>query len=174
MTHIHLCFLELQGRMLLAWQRLVQERPVPSLCLSFSHCWPLPRGFIPLSSPLPGSWPFRSRSNLRPSAPASVLSVVCVYWTSHWCGWRSAVSVSDAFFTSVVAVIVGGIDMMSQSLVLAKKPHIVIGKSTASISFHILQRFLHSLFLCVCVFACAAAVHNARTDMCSQPHLAGW
>jgi len=32
-------------------------------------------------------------------------------------------------FTSVPAVIVGGIDMMSQSLVLAKKPHIVIGKS---------------------------------------------
>lgn len=31
---------------------------------------------------------------------------------------------------SVAAVIVGGIDMMSQSLVLAKKPHIVIGKST--------------------------------------------
>lgn len=27
-------------------------------------------------------------------------------------------------------VIVGGIDMMSQSLVLAKKPHIVIGKTT--------------------------------------------
>lgn len=27
------------------------------------------------------------------------------------------------------AVIVGGIDMMSQSLVLAKKPHIVIGES---------------------------------------------
>lgn len=30
---------------------------------------------------------------------------------------------------SVAAVIVGGIDMMSQSLVLAKKPHIVIGKN---------------------------------------------
>lgn len=29
----------------------------------------------------------------------------------------------------VAAVIVGGIDMMSQSLVLAKKPHIVIGKT---------------------------------------------
>lgn len=29
---------------------------------------------------------------------------------------------------SVAAVIVGGIDMMAQSLVLAKKPHVVIGK----------------------------------------------
>lgn len=31
---------------------------------------------------------------------------------------------------SFAAVVVGGIDMMSQSLVLAKKPHIVIGKTT--------------------------------------------
>lgn len=31
-------------------------------------------------------------------------------------------------FFPVSAVIVGGIDMMSQSLVLAKKPHIVIGE----------------------------------------------
>lgn len=28
-----------------------------------------------------------------------------------------------------LAVIVGGIDMMTQSLMLAKKPHIVIGKA---------------------------------------------
>lgn len=32
------------------------------------------------------------------------------------------------FFFSL-AVIVGGIDMMTQSLMLAKKPHIVIGKA---------------------------------------------
>ena len=32
------------------------------------------------------------------------------------------------FFFSSVAVIVGGIDSMSQSLALAKKPHIVIGE----------------------------------------------
>lgn len=38
------------------------------------------------------------------------------------------VSVPDSFI-SVAAVIVGGIDMMSQSLVLAKKPHIIIGKT---------------------------------------------
>lgn len=30
---------------------------------------------------------------------------------------------------SSLAVIVGGIDMMTQSLMLAKKPHIVIGKT---------------------------------------------
>lgn len=29
---------------------------------------------------------------------------------------------------SVAAVVVGGIDMMAQSIVLAKKPHVVIGK----------------------------------------------
>lgn len=38
-------------------------------------------------------------------------------------------SVPKACLISVAAVIVGGIDMMSQSLVLAKKPHIVIGKT---------------------------------------------
>jgi len=30
----------------------------------------------------------------------------------------------------VSAVIVGGIDMMTQSLVLAKKPHIIVGKNS--------------------------------------------
>ena len=29
----------------------------------------------------------------------------------------------------VSAVIIGGIDMMSQSLALAKKPHIIVGKN---------------------------------------------
>lgn len=32
------------------------------------------------------------------------------------------------FFFSLVAVIVGGIDSMSQSLALAKKPHVIIGE----------------------------------------------
>lgn len=59
-------------------------------------------------------------------------------------------SVPDTGLISVAAVIVGGIDMMSQSLVLAKKPHIVIGKTTATISFHIHQRSIHAL-LHVCV-----------------------
>lgn len=80
-------------------------------------------------------------------------------WLQHWCKvWYVSVELqrlcSDAedfmwfcvwrflcFF--VAAVIVGGIDMMSQSLVLAKKPHIVIGKTTASVSFHILQWYFH-------------------------------
>ena len=31
------------------------------------------------------------------------------------------------------AVIVGGIDMMSQALMLAKKPHIIIGKLKGSV-----------------------------------------
>ena len=35
------------------------------------------------------------------------------------------------------AVVVGGIDMMSQSLVLAKKPHIVIGKKAVVFHFTI-------------------------------------
>lgn len=39
------------------------------------------------------------------------------------------ISYFELFSPSVAAVIVGGIDMMSQSLVLAKKPHVVIGKS---------------------------------------------
>lgn len=39
-------------------------------------------------------------------------------------------------FFCVAAVIVGGIDMMSQSLVLAKKPHIVIGKTSVITFFH--------------------------------------
>ena len=34
-------------------------------------------------------------------------------------------SILHIFFT---AVVVGGIDMMTQSLALAKKPHIIIGK----------------------------------------------
>lgn len=41
---------------------------------------------------------------------------------------KSSVSKTKLRLISVAAVIVGGIDMMSQSLVLAKKPHIVIGK----------------------------------------------
>ena len=39
-------------------------------------------------------------------------------------------SVLISCLVCVAAVIVGGIDMMSQSMVLAKKPHIVIGEST--------------------------------------------
>ncbi len=41
------------------------------------------------------------------------------------------VCVPETCLISVAAVVVGGIDMMSQSLVLAKKPHIVIGKTTS-------------------------------------------
>lgn len=120
----------------MAWQRLVQERRVPLLCPSSSHCWPHPSDFIPSSSPLPESWHFRYLSSLRPWDPALVLSVVCacfrlvVYSVSEeflWC-----VSITSLF--CVAAVIVGGIDMMSQSLVLAKKPHIVIGKTLSKAS----------------------------------------
>lgn len=77
LINVYLFFLYLQGRMLLAWRRLVQERLVPLLCQSCSLCWPHPRGFTPLCSLLPGSWPFRSLSSLRPLALALVLSVVC-------------------------------------------------------------------------------------------------
>lgn len=110
--------------MLLAWLKLVPERPVPLLCQSCSLCWPLPRGSTPWCSPRPGSWPFRSLSSLRPLAPALVSSVVCGQI------FRQLTFLSlciDAHLLFAV-VIVGGIDMMSQSLVLAKKPHIVIGK----------------------------------------------
>lgn len=113
--------------MLLAWQRPVQERPVPLLCQSCSLCWPHPRGFTPSCSLLPGSWPSRSLSSLRLLAPALESSVVCalmVLWVSDVSGCFPD---THLFFA---AVIVGGIDMMSQSLVLAKKPHIVIGKTT--------------------------------------------
>lgn len=125
---INLCFLPLQGRMLSDLQRPVQERLVPLLCRSYSLCWPHHRGFTPSCSPLPGSWPFRSLSSLRPLAPALGWSVVgdrifvlCPTDFSEFCPDE------HLLFT---AVIVGGIDMMSQSLVLAKKPHIVIGKTT--------------------------------------------
>lgn len=139
--NIHLCLLEPQGGMLLAWQKLVQERLVPLLCPSSSHCWPRPRGCIPSSSPLPGSWHFRSLSSLRPLAPALVLSVVrvCRRFSVMQMTFRD--SVPDTRLISVAAVIVGGIDMMSQSLVLAKKPHIVIGETTVSISFHVNRHF---------------------------------
>lgn len=76
LINVVLCFLPPQGRMLSDWQRLVQERLVPLLCLSYSHCWPHHRGFTPSCSLLPGSWPFRSLSSLRPLAPALGLSVV--------------------------------------------------------------------------------------------------
>ena len=33
------------------------------------------------------------------------------------------------------AVIVGGVDMMTQSLALAKKPHIVIGKLSINVAY---------------------------------------
>lgn len=78
-VNFSLCLLlELQARMLSAWQRLVQERRAPLLCPSSSHCCPHPRGFTPSSSPPPGSWHFRSLSSLRPWAPALVLSAVRV------------------------------------------------------------------------------------------------
>lgn len=41
------------------------------------------------------------------------------------------------FFSS--AVVVGGIDMMSQSLVLAKKPHVVIGECVGQLHPHHLE-----------------------------------
>lgn len=124
--------------MLSAWQRRGQERPVPLLCPSSSHCWPHLRDYIPSSSPLPGSWHFRSRSSLRPLVPVLALSVVCVHCRFWWqkvqvflCGVVSDIHLF--FFFLFPAVIVGGIDMMSQALVLAKKPHIVIGNTTVSI-----------------------------------------
>lgn len=128
LINVDLCFLPLQGRMLSDWQRLVQERLVPLLCRSYSLCWPHHRGFTPLCSLLPGSWPFRYLSSLRPLAPALGLSVVgdliVVLWATDFSEFHSDEHLLFA------AVIVGGIDMMSQSLVLAKKPHIVIGKTT--------------------------------------------
>ncbi len=45
----------------------------------------------------------------------------------------------------VPAVVVGGIDMMSQALVLAKKPHVVIGKSFCSLLVFSLQWRVESL-----------------------------
>lgn len=65
--------------MLSAWQRPVRGRLVPLRCPFCSHCCPHPRGFTPLSSRPPGSWPFRSLNNLRLLDPALVLSVVCVH-----------------------------------------------------------------------------------------------
>lgn len=114
--------------MLLDWQRLVQERLVPLLCRSYSLCWPHHRGFTPSCSLLPGSWPFRSLSSLRPLAPALGLSVVGdLILISRATEFSEFLPDAHLLFA---AVIVGGIDMMSQSLVLAKKPHIVIGKTT--------------------------------------------
>lgn len=46
-------------------------------------------------------------------------------------------SVTVTFLFCVAAVVVGGIDMMSQSLVLAKKPHIVIGKTPSETTISI-------------------------------------
>lgn len=129
---LHHFFLKPQGRMLSAWQRLAQERPVPLLCPSSSRCWPHPRGSIPSSSPQPESWHFRSLSSLRPWVPVLVSSVVCICLLKV--SWSAMIqktfhgSVYKPCLVYVAAVIVGGIDMMSQSLVLAKKPHIVIGK----------------------------------------------
>lgn len=34
----------------------------------------------------------------------------------------------ELFFFFILAVIVGGVDQMSQALVLAKKPHIIVGE----------------------------------------------
>lgn len=48
------------------------------------------------------------------------------------CFEYTLISVSCAVCVS--AVIVGGIDMMSQALVLAKKPHVVIGKRMLDVS----------------------------------------
>lgn len=91
LINVNSFFLYLQGRMLLAWRRLVQERQVPSLCQSCSPCWPHHRGFTHLCSLLPGSWPFRSLSSLRPLALALVLSVVCraifFSFAGNWLFW---------------------------------------------------------------------------------------
>lgn len=143
----YLFCLYLQERMLLAWQRLVQERPVPLLCQFCSLCWPHPRGFTALCSLLPGSWLFRSLSSLRPLALALVLSVVCglIFSFSRQLTFLSLHIEAPLLFA---AVIVGGIDMMSQSLVLAKKPHIVIGKTVeegavpVTLVYKIIQAFL--------------------------------
>lgn len=90
LINVYLFFLHLQGRMLLDWRRLVQERPVPLLCQSYSLCSPHPRGFTPSYSLLPGSWPFRSLSSLRPLALALVLNVVCgliFSFARNWLFW---------------------------------------------------------------------------------------
>lgn len=122
-------FCYLQGRMLLAWRRLVQERLVHLLCQSCSLCWPHPRGFTPSCSLLPGSWPFKSPSSLKRLVLPSVLSVVCGL-IFYFCTQLTFLSLCINVHLLFTVVIVGGIDMMSQSLVLAKKPHIVIGKTT--------------------------------------------
>lgn len=117
-----------QGGMSSAWQRRVQGRLVLSLCLSSSPCWLHLRGSTHSSWPPPESWPSRSLSSLRLWAPASGLNVVrvnCFVGTvKTFCSYMCFLSP----LISVAAVIVGGIDMMAQSLVLAKKPHVVIGK----------------------------------------------
>lgn len=39
------------------------------------------------------------------------------------------------YFHVFIAVVVGGMDMMTQSLMLAKKPHVIIGKILYLLSF---------------------------------------
>lgn len=56
------------------------------------------------------------------------------------------------FVLCVAAVVVGGIDMMSQSLVLAKKPHIVIGKNLSKTTVSAFD--LHDTrFILSCIFS---------------------
>lgn len=53
----------------------------------------------------------------------------------------------------VSAVIVGGVDAMSQAMVLAKKPHVVIGKNSFDQSLIVqtqVQLCLYSVLYCVC------------------------
>lgn len=77
-------------------------------------------------------------------------------------------TVPETCLICVAAVIVGGIDMMSQSLVLAKKPHIVIGmamiETVMSISFNLHQHWIHGL-LRVCIYLRGTDVFQIMTNI---------
>lgn len=92
-----------------------------------------------------GLSPEASHSGPHSDQGAGISDIWAVWgpWLQHWCQvWYVSIDGSDCcafvsgtylFFFLSLAVIVGGIDMMSQSLVLAKKPHIVIGNRTVII-----------------------------------------
>lgn len=64
-------------------------------------------------------------------ALGSTIGVKCGMWPNfYFCSQLTFLSLCINVHLLFTVVIVGGIDMMSQSLVLAKKPHIVIGKTT--------------------------------------------
>ena len=53
-------------------------------------------------------------------------------------------------------VIVGGVDMMTQSLALAKKPHIVIGKPSIDVVYgngHLAHMYVH-MYACTLIVLC--------------------